>query len=69
MHGYDVITRRCVFRNIDRRERCSVGRMSSSKEHKSAQCGSSKVLQKASSMTMDCEAQPQPFYLVQLAGR
>lgn len=66
MHNYDVITRRTVFRNSDKRDRCSTVMMTSNS--KEFECGSSKVILKASSATIDFEAESQPFHLVQLSG-
>jgi hypothetical protein len=58
MHDYDVITRRAVFRNV-----CdtSNGRNGAA-EH-------SKVIHKASSVTIDFEFNATAFHLVQLSGR
>ena len=68
MHDYDVITRRTVIRNIDRRDVvCSNVMIAGSGD--SVQCGSSKVILKASSFSLDFEAEPEPFYQVQLSGR
>ncbi len=67
MHNYDVITRRTVFRNIDQQATCSTLMLNSNS--KSYHCGSSKVIGKASSMTIDFEAEPHPFHLIQLSGR
>lgn len=67
MHNYDVITRRTVFRNIDRRDVCSNVMIAGSGDN--VQCGSSKVILKASSFSLDFEAEPEPFYQVQLSGR
>ena len=67
MHNYDVITRRTVFRNIDQQATCSTLLLNSNS--KSYHCGSSKVLGKVSSMTIDFEAEPHPFHLIQLSGR
>lgn len=67
MHDYDVITRRTVFRNNDNRSICS--NVMVSNNGKNYQCGSSKVILKASSMTIDFEAEPLPFHLVKLSGR
>eukprot|EP01031_Cornospumella_fuschlensis_P036624 gene36624-44427_t len=67
MHDYDVITRRTVIRNIDRRDVvCSNVMIAGSGD--SVQCGSSKVILKATSFSLDFEAEPEPFYQVQLSG-
>lgn len=67
MHNYNVITRRTVFRNMDRRTTCSAVMMSS--DGTEFECGSSsKVILKASSTTVDFEAEPQEFHCVQLSG-
>ena len=67
MHDYDVITRRAVFRNVDQRSNCSYNMMSNRNEDYA--CGASKVIIKASSATVDFEAEATPFHLVQLVGR
>lgn len=67
MHDYDVITRRAVFRNVDQRSNCSYNMMSSRTDDYA--CGASKVILKASSVTVDFESEATPFHLVQLAGR
>lgn len=67
MHNYDVITRRTVFRNIDHRDVCSSVLIAGSGEN--VHYGSSKVILKASSFSLDFEAEPEPFYQVQLSGR
>lgn len=67
MHDYDVITRRAVFRNADQRSNCPPDHVNSRKED--YLCGASKVILKASSATIDFEAESSPFHLVQLAGR
>lgn len=58
MHNYDCITRRVVFRNMDTRSSATSERGSDS----------SKVVQKASSMTIDFECPADDFHLVQLSG-
>eukprot|EP01035_Chromulina_nebulosa_P021051 gene21051-27278_t len=59
LHDFDAITRRTVFRNIDTRVRYTCD-------------GSikytSKIIQIASSCTLDYESTSTPFYLVQLSG-
>lgn len=68
MHHHDAITRRAVFRNIDKRKTCSSIMLSNN--NKKFECGSgSKVLLKASSLSIDFEAEPHPFHLLQLSGR
>lgn len=62
MHNYDVITRRAVFRNVDKR-------LSDNNGGSEVIEGFSKVIQKASSLTVDFESASTPFYLVQLSGR
>jgi len=66
MHDYDVITRRAVFRNNDKRPHDSDPFSASSSGYSSL--GSSKVIQKASSLTIDFEASSSPFHCVQLSG-
>lgn len=66
MHNYDVITRRAVFRNVDKRCMDPAG---NGKINKNNLEGFSKVIQKASSLTVDFESASTPFYLVQLSGR
>lgn len=61
MHNYDCITRRAVFRNTDIRPTPSSGRVTPS-------AGSSKVVQKACSATIDFECPADDFHLVQLSG-
>jgi hypothetical protein len=60
MHDYDCITRRAVFRNNDRR---------SLAEGSAVPTNNTKVIQKASSVTIDFECAFQPFHLLQLSGR
>jgi hypothetical protein len=67
MHNYDVITRRAVFHNVDQRSNCGENEMKTSRDERF--CGASKVILKASSATIDMEAEAEPFHLVQLAGR
>jgi hypothetical protein len=67
MHNYDVITRRAVFRNADKRNVDEEGNGSSGNSGNME--GFSKVIQKASSLTVDFESASTPFYLVQLSGR
>jgi hypothetical protein len=68
MHNYDVITRRTVFRNVDKRKTCS--NVMLAKDNMDFQCGGgSKVLLKASSVSVDFEAEPHSFHMVQLSGR
>jgi len=81
MHNYDVITRRAVFRNVDKRPRDNTssrygGGMEQlspgNNEEKGGSpslVGYSKVIQKASSFTMDFESAVNPFHMVQLSGR
>lgn len=67
MHHFNVITRRTVFRNCDHRNVCSTTMMGKGK--RGYECGSSKVILKASSATVDFGPEPQPYHLVQLSGR
>jgi hypothetical protein len=67
MHNYDAVIRRTVFRNVDQHDKCS--RTIFSGDGINYQCGSSKVILKACSATVDFEAEPLPFYLTQLTGR
>jgi hypothetical protein len=71
MHDYDAITRRAVFRNCDTRLRnhfsCEKDVCTGEKED--CAIGNSKVIHKASSLTIDLEAASMDFYLVQLSGR
>jgi hypothetical protein len=83
MHDYDTICRRTVFRNADKRKTVSQSGISTSSSGAggggggtAAQVGSaspgrgnSKVIQKASSFTMDFECTALPFHMVQLNGR
>jgi hypothetical protein len=66
MHDYDCISRRAVFRNVERRDTCTNVMLGGG--HGEFQCGSSKVLLKASSFSLDLEAEPLPYHLVQLSG-
>ena len=66
MHEYDVITRRAVFRNVDTR-RCTGNDVNICDI--TSPVGNSKVLQKASSVSLDFEATASPFHLVKLSGR
>lgn len=59
MHNYDCVTRRVTLRNNDTRP----------KEDSRSYLGSSKVVQKASSVTIDFECPSEDFHLVQLSGR
>lgn len=65
MHEYDAITRRAVFRNVDTRPRS----FSSGNPCGIVAVGNSKVVQKASAMSLDFEATAAPFHLIQLNGR
>jgi hypothetical protein len=67
MHHYDVITRRTVFRNTQRRGTCANVMLAGTDGN--YHCGSSKVILKASSVSLDFEAEPAPFHMVQLSGR
>jgi hypothetical protein len=76
MHDYDAITRRAVFRNVDTRPRAHASptpanstAAAASNGAASSVTGNSKVVQKASSLSLDFEAAATPFYLVQLNGR
>lgn len=60
LHNYDVITRRTVLRNEDKRLRLD-------EDGKVAE--TTKVVEKASSFTIDYESTSTPFYLVQLSGK
>ena len=66
MHDYDVITRRAVFRNVDSRP-CNCSDVNIC--NVTSPVGNSKVLQKASSATLDFETTSAPFHLVHLTGR
>ena len=55
MHEYDALIRRTVFRNVDTRHY-------EGKKYV-------KIIQKASSVTVDFESTSLPFHLVQLSGR
>jgi hypothetical protein len=68
MHNYDCIVRRAVFRNTDSRKMPISGGGVSSKLDNNGM-GSNKVIQKASSITIDFESSYKPFHLVQLSGR
>jgi hypothetical protein len=68
MHNYDCIVRRAVFRNADSRKMPISGGGVSSKLDNNGM-GSNKVIQKASSVTIDFESSYKPFHLVQLSGR
>jgi hypothetical protein len=68
MHNYDCIIRRAVFRNADSRKMPISGGGVSSKLDNNGM-GSNKVIQKASSITIDFESSYKPFHLVQLSGR
>lgn len=65
-HEYDAITRRVIFRNEDTRNICS--RVLVGNKDEEYVCGSSKVLTKACSSTIDFEAEATPFYLIHLSG-
>lgn len=71
MHDYDCVTRRVVFRNNDRRKSAPQSHNQQSQEEQQQQDGSgfSKVIQKASSLTIDFEQPSKPFHMVQLSGR
>eukprot|EP01039_Chlorochromonas_danica_P002520 gene2520-2760_t len=58
MHDYDVITRRAVFRNMH----------DSTKDGRSNNKERSKVIQKASSATLDFELSATAFYMTQMSG-
>ena len=58
MHEHDAVTRRVVFRNVD----------DSPSKPSTCTRDRSKVVHKASSMTVDFEADILPFYLLQLGG-
>ena len=63
LHHYDAITRRAVFRNLESTD-------STLETNSSGQINQiSKVIQKASSLTIDFESPSLPFHLVQLSGR
>jgi hypothetical protein len=62
MHNYDCITRRTVVRNSDQRPTKDCGASPSGK-------GNSKIIQKASSVTIDFEFAFKPFYMSHLTGR
>ncbi len=59
MHDYDCFTRRAVFRNVDKRSR----------QENNWEDSNSKVIQKASSVTIDFECPAKPFHILQLSGR
>lgn len=65
MHNYDCITRRTVFRNADTREQ----NFGNGDERGERQRGTSKVIQKASSITLDFESASSAFHMIQLSGR
>lgn len=67
MHDYDVITRRVVFRNMDTRLRRPGSSITGAASR--AEIGNSKVIQKASSMTIDLEGECEAYYMTQLSGR
>jgi len=76
MHDYDAITRRAVFRNVDTRPRTTHGNSYATSMNPSpndsttiGEKGNSKVVQKASSVSIDFEATAAPFHLIQLSGR
>jgi hemolysin-activating ACP:hemolysin acyltransferase len=66
MHDYDAITKRAVFRNVDTRP-CSGNDVNICSL--AAPVGNSKVVQKASSVTVDFERVASSFHLVHLSGR
>jgi hypothetical protein len=77
MHDYDAIKRRAVFRNIDTRPRFhapgssthrSDGTGEGSSSSSSSSVGNSKVVHKASAVSLDFEAAAVPFHMVQLNG-
>jgi hypothetical protein len=73
MHDYDAITRRAVFRNVDTRPLAHA--LAGSGSHRSSNeapagsgRGNSKVVHKASAVSLDFEAAAVPFHMVQLNG-
>jgi hypothetical protein len=66
MHNYDAVTRRTVFRNVDTRPRVFTPNNPCGA---AGNVGNSKVVQKASSMTIDFEATSEPFHIVSMHGR
>jgi hypothetical protein len=66
MHDYDAITKRAVFRNVDKRP-CSGNDVNICSL--ASPVGNSKVVQKASSVTVDFERVASSFHLVHLSGR
>ncbi len=72
MHDYDCVTRRVVFRNNDKRKGYNLQQnqnQQSSEEDQQNGNGFSKVIQKASSLTIDFEQPSKSFHMVQLSGR
>ena len=81
MHEFDVITRRATFRNADSRDHCISSQVGLSANDESPREKDpftkslresftySKVIQRASSFTIDFDRPSSPFYLVQLSGR
>lgn len=73
IHEYNAILRRTVFRNTDKRPRnvCQYSPPLSTFPSciEPSSIGNSKVIQKASSMTIDFEFPSIPFHLIQLSGR
>ena len=76
MHDYDVITRRVNFRNIDTRGGVAMSGVPPELNSDDTSASSSplissngKVVQKASSVSLDFESPSLPFHLVQLSGR
>jgi hypothetical protein len=62
MHNFDCVTRRAIFRNNDQRP-------TRGSDPSLDLRGTSKVIQKASSLTIDFESPILPFHMVQLSGR
>lgn len=80
MHEFDVITRRATFRNADNRDHCGSQAGLPTEDdilrEKDPLTRSlresftySKVIQRASSFTIDFDRPSSPFYLVHLSGR
>ncbi len=69
MHDYDCVTRRAIFRNADQRKgHHQQNHDQLSQEGDQGGRGFSKVIQKASSLTIDFEQPSKSFHMVQLSG-
>jgi len=65
MHHYDVITRRAVFRNVDRAPAATAAAAAGGS---SSNVRIGKVVQRACSFTVDFEHSSTPFHMLQLSG-